>query len=389
MDVQSFFNSLGSENQSDSQNIQQPVPQQDSNVTAQQDVNIADASVDGNIKIVTEEEMRGDNAVATVPPQDTAKQQPAQGQQVAQQQQQEASPQELLKKVHELEELTKASPYKSQIGELFDDLVAPVEKGGKGLSPETAIKYIYTDVNKMFSEGKYQELIELELQISRPDLSPEDIRELVEAKYKVGKYAGVTEDDDPETIAQKEKMGRLQMKYDAGEKLQQISKMREQLLQPKITRSEIIARQEESKRVDTWMNLRSKIAPKEFVIPIGQRKAVVNGKEQNVTDSFRYQLTPEQVNRVWEDVAGFIKSNKIAADENGISFVKNELIPLIILKHNFTDIANKIFTYGKSKQTERIVADLSNPVLNTGSSIQDNGQIDGNQILSFFEKVLT
>lgn len=278
-----------------------------------------------------------------------------------------------------LRKKAEAKSYRSALGESFDELVAPVENGGKGIPPEVAIQYI-SDTSKL-SLRDYRAMM---MKFDYPQFSNEKIQDLIDIEYKLGKHAGVEDDDEPSVREEKERVGLLKLEKDVFDLRKKEGEFKKKLLEPFESRGKIEAQEKaelatkqaekaEATRKEQWKTASKKLFDelKSFKIPIGEKVVGENGSSKKVPVGFyNFSIGDDLKKQITADVEAVIGNNtSLQPDETGQAWVKERLIKLAVLDRALPQIANALLNFGKSKEIEVWSKELN------------NGSIGGNQIL--------
>lgn len=254
------------------------------------------------------------------------------------------------------ERLTKADPYKSALGGQLDELL------GKGVKPENAIRYLTVDAEQLVKDGKFRELRELTLGMERPDLTPQEISDLIDMKYGIGKSK---KDDDSE------KMGLLQLKFDVGADKEKFAELKKKLIEPASNnRDRVQADFNNTQRVKSWEGHTKKLV-EEFTslnIPVGL------DKEGKPLRTVAFKIKDKSVlERLSKDMQTIIeKSPSLAADADGIALLK-EIAEDRVWKLLKPQIAQSLVQSGVSDKNKFWSKTLHNTQLDGQNGAHDFG----------------
>lgn len=256
-----------------------------------------------------------------------------------------------LKEREHFEQLTKATPYKSALGGQLDELLA------KGVKPENAVRYLTIDPKSLSDK----EIRAMAMGAERADLTADEISDLIDMNYGIGKFA---KDDESE------KQGLLRLKYDVGADRQKFDELKQKLVEPDNNQDRVKADFNNTKRIESWKGHTKKLIEdfKSIDIPVGQDK---DGKPLKVASfKIKDRAVLEKLNK---DIQTIIeKSPSLVADENGLAIVR-EIAQDRAFKYLLPQIAQSLVRSGMSNRDGFWSKELHNTQLGSQNGAHDFG----------------
>lgn len=264
-----------------------------------------------------------------------------------------------LGKVKEYEELVNKSPYKSPVGEVFDDLVS------KNIAPEVALRFITLDKSKL----SHKEVMALAMQNERPEMGMEKINDYIDQTYKLGKYA----EEGNETP------GLTRLEFDVQPHLSQFDALKQKLLQNGQSRAGLEASRAESARIDSWKEPTKQIFS-EFT------KIDIPAPGGNLL-RFKVEMDDAERNELVSEFGAMISAPGFTADEKGIERAKEALRSRYVAKH-INEMALSFMQQGRSMSNEDWISLVHNPSITNTKGQQDFGAGKGDRDTALAQMIL-
>ncbi len=254
-----------------------------------------------------------------------------------------------LGKVKELEELVNKSPYKSSVGEVFDDLVS------KGVPSDVAIRFINSDKDKM----SHKEVMAFALHQERPNVSLDKINDYIDQQYKLGAYA---EDGN-------EAPGLTRLEFDVQPHIEKFDQLKQKLVQHGQSRGAMEANKQESARIESWKEPTKRIFSEFTKIDIPTATGSVL--------RFKVEMDAAEQNELLTEFSAMISTPGFAADEAGVQRAKEALQSRYVAKH-INEMAISFMQQGRSMSEENWIALVHNPsIANTKGQSEFGGGAKG------------
>lgn len=255
-----------------------------------------------------------------------------------------------LGKTKELEDLVNKSPYKSPVGEVFDDLVS------RNIPAEVALRFITSDKDKM----SHKEVMAFALQQERPGIGLDKINDYIDQTYKLGKYA---EEGD-------EAPGLTRLEFDVQPHLTKFDELKQKMLQHGQSRAGMEASRNETARIDSWKEPTKKIFQDFTKIEIPTPTGAIL--------RYKVEMDDKEKNELVGEFATMISNPNFVADEKGIAIAKEALMNRYVSKH-INDLALSFMQQGRSMSNEDWISLVHNPSMSNTKGQQDFGNTAGDR----------
>lgn len=273
---------------------------------------------------------------------------------------------QVLDQAKKSSELLAASPYKTGIAKALDELVA------KNVDPQTALKYITTDLEKMSD----REIYALKMRLDNPELKDDEIESAIDRKFKIGSRK---ENDEGE------KDGLVDLKIAVRDIRTNAQEVKNKMLEQGESRDQVAAKHLNAERISKWNGEKANILNefKTLKIPL---KVDAQGK---VLEHFNFEVG--NLEAASKQLEGLIdRFSKLQPDENGKAFVRQVIQDHLII-NNLGAIMRGVTSYARGQNDQWWANYLDNQNISRnnnggqGGGAGNNGSTD-QQIADAFAK---